>query len=189
MGSYRLQRQRRLYYHRKSTTLSIAYDRTEVANARKFLGFNSRLGVSAYTYTTTGLNIFVRVRPCAMGHEVGSVYTWSGWKSEGIARGWWVQNSRDNEEIWRINIGYKDICEDVWFSVYVRDISGREAWDSNDGWNYSANLLSLNTTTYDPSDPAVLQYDQNKNKDTHFDEDNGEICEEQWLNVNHVSCC
>jgi len=188
-GSFILQRQRRQYYHRRSTTLSIAYDSAEKAHSRKFLGFNSRLGVSAYTYTTAGLNIFVRVRPCAMGHEVGAVCTWNGWRSEGISRGWWVKNLPDNEEIWRINIGYNEFCEDLWFSVYVRDSAGREAWDSNDGWNYTLNLLVLNTTTYDTSHPAVLQYEQNKNNGNHFDEDNAEVCEEQWLNVNHVSCC
>jgi len=153
------------------------------------LGGDAELYVSAYTYTTAGLNIFVRVRPCAMGHEVGAVCTWNGWRSEGISRGWWVKNLPDNEEIWRINIGYNEFCEDLWFSVYVRDSAGREAWDSNDGWNYTLNLLVLNTTTYDTSHPAVLQYEQNKNNGNHFDEDNAEVCEEQWLNVNHVSCC
>jgi len=184
-----LQRQRRQYYHKRSNTLSIAYDRAEKAISRKFLGFNSRLGVSAYTFTTAGINIFVRVRPCAMGHEVGCVYTWTQWKSEGVARGWWDKNLQDSEEIWRINIGHNEYCEDLWFSVYVRDGMGREAWDSNDGWNYTAHHLMLSTTTYETSDPAVLQYEQNKHNVSHFDDDNGEVCEEQWLNVNHVSCC
>jgi hypothetical protein len=185
LSSYLLQRQRRQYYHKRSTTLSISYDSVERASSRKFLGFNFRLGVSCYTETTAGVNIFVRVRPCAMGHEVGSVFTWTGWKNEEISRGWWVKNIQDSEEVWRINISYNEVCKDLWFSVFVRDSSGNEVWDSNDGWNYSANLDSLPTIYYRTNHPAVIQYEQTKETSRYYDNDTGEICEEQWFNVNH----
>jgi len=181
-----LQRQRRNFYHKRSRILSVVYDSIEKAHVKKFIGFNSMLGVQAYTVTQLGMNIFVRVRPCALGHTAGVVYTWTRWKDEHIAEGWWVMNSND-EEIWRINIGYNESCQNLWFSVFVRDTSGQEAWDSNNGWNYSLNLFDAPSTTYEQTHNAVIQYHESQKKQNYYDYD--ENCEELWLNVDHVSCC
>jgi len=180
-----LQRRRRHFYYKRSNTLAVAYDHTERAQAKSFVRFHSSLGVSAYGFTSAGVNIFVGVRPCALGHEVGAVYTWSKWKTEGWTQGWWVKNNT-NEEIWRINISHDEQCEELWFSVYVRDSAGNIVWDSNDGWNYSVDLFALNTTTYEVEHPAILQYEQNKNSQNNF---SYEICEELWMSPNATEIC
>jgi len=178
-----LQRQRRNYYHKKSRMLSIVYDSLEKASLKKFVGFNTALGVQMYTVTQLGVNIFVRVRPCALGHVVGAVYTWTKWRDEHTANGWWVTNTGD-EEFWRINVPNGETSGILWFSVFVRDNVGRECWDSNSGWNYSVNLLDAPNTTYEQNHDAVTQH-QSSQKRGAYELD----CEELWLNVDHVSCC
>lgn len=186
-----LQNQRRLYYHRRSNNLSIVYSSIEKAYAKKFVGFNSKLGVSAYSYISSGINIFARVRPAAIGHEVGAIYTFTRWQQRETAQGWWVENTPQGEEIWRINISYDERkCEEIWFSVYVRDSTGTESWDSNDGWNYAVNVLSMPSKTYDLIHPAVHQHEKNLSQKASpvYPEEEEDFVEEVWLNVNHVMC-
>jgi len=183
-SSTALQRQRRNYYHKKSPILSIVYDSMEKAHLKKFVGFNAALGVQMYTVTQMGVNIFVRVRPCALGHVVGAVYTWTKWRDEHTSHGWWVTNTSD-EEVWRINVPCPENGVILWFSVFVRDNVGRECWDSNNGWNYSVNLHDLPSTTYEQAHAAVTQYTEESLKYSALEYE----CEELWLNVDHVSCC
>ena len=89
--------------------------------------------------------------------------------------------------MWRINIGYNEWCQNLWFSVFVRDSSGHEVWDSNNGWNYSQNLFDAPQCTYDQGHSAVTQYLEGQTKQSYYDY--SEDCEELWLNVDHVSCC
>jgi len=183
-----LQKMRRYYYHGVAKSLSIVYSSIEKAQVKKFVGFNSKLGVSAYSYISSGINVFVRVRPPAMGHTVGVTYTFTKWREDHIAYGWWVEN-RAGEEIWRINISYDEsLYDEMWFSVFVKDSSGHEAWDTNNAWNYAANLLTIPIKTYDnTSDPAVLQHERNQlSKSDESEED--DFVEEVWFNVNHVMC-
>eukprot|EP01125_Pyxidicula_operculata_P009551 TRINITY_DN3145_c0_g1_i1.p1 TRINITY_DN3145_c0_g1~~TRINITY_DN3145_c0_g1_i1.p1 ORF type:complete len:251 (+),score=27.49 TRINITY_DN3145_c0_g1_i1:8-760(+) len=144
-----LQKKRRLFYHYQSKKLSVVYkEEIEKVYAIRFMGSRSSM-VSAVGLTNLGINITVRVRPCALGHTVGAVYTFNGWRTTQKSHGWWVRNEKE-EEIWTINIWHdeEDPNEDLWFSVFAKDDAGNEAWDANEGWNYSVNLLNIESKTY-----------------------------------------
>jgi len=175
-------------------SLSIVYCAIEKAQVKKFIRINPKIGVSVYTYVYSGVNVFVRVRPPAMGHTVGIRYTFTRWRKENIAYGWWVEN-QNNEEYWRINISYdEEKSEEMWFSVFVKESSGQEAWDTNNGWNYTAHLPSIPLNTYDECHPAIRQHEETRqypkthkksNRDS-SEESDEDFIEEIWLNTNHA---
>jgi len=167
---------------------------------KKFNRINLKLGVSVYTYVNSGINVYARVRPPAMGHTVGIRYTFNRWKKEKLTYGWWVEN-QNNEEVWRINICYnEDKSEEMWFSVFVKDsFSGQEAWDTNNGWNYTAHLTNIPLNTYDECHVAIRQHQQTrqypqshkkyKREETSEETDDSDFIEEVWLNnTNHILC-
>jgi len=189
-----LQKKKRFFYHSVAKSLSIVYCAIEKAQMKKFNRINHKLGLSVYTYVNSGVNVFARVRPPAMGHTVGIRYTFTRWRKENITYGWWVEN-QNNEELWRINISYnEDKFEEMWFSVFVRDSSGQEAWDANNGWNYTAHLSNIPLITYDECHPVIRQHQQTrqypkshkKYKREESEETDEDFIEEVWLNTNYI---
>jgi len=131
--------------------------------------------------------VFVRVRPPAMGHTIGIKYTYKRWKDENYAFGWWIEN-QNNEELWRINVPCDENTEEeMWFSVFVRDSSGQEAWDTNNGWNYTAHIDNIPVVSYDETHPAIQQHKAQmrnlltQNQDMEESED---FIQEVWMNTN-----
>jgi hypothetical protein len=175
-------------------SLSIVYCAIEKAQVKKFIRINPKIGVSVYAYVYSGINVFARVRPPAMGHSVGIRYTFTRWRKENITYGWWVEN-QNNEELWRINVSYdEEKSEEMWFSVFVKDSSGQEVWDTNNGWNYTAHLSSIPLNTYDECHPSIRQHEDTRqypkthkksNRDS-SEESDEDFIEEIWLNTNHV---
>jgi len=187
-----LQKKKRFYDHSVAKSLSIVYCAIERPHLKKFIGAKDKLGVTVYSYVSSGLNVFVRVRPPAIGHTIGIRYTFNQWRGENITYGWWVQNEND-EELWRINLSYdEEDFEEMWFSVFVKDSGGQEAWDTNNGWNYTAHIHDIPVMTYmDAAHPAIQQHTRNfqYNRITETESESEEdFIEEVWLTTYHIPC-
>jgi len=194
IGLLCFRKKKRFFDHSIAKSLSIVYNAIEKAQMKKFIRINPKIGVSVYAYVYSGINVFARVRPPAMGHSVGIRYTFTRWRKENITYGWWVEN-QNNEELWRINVSYdEEKSEEMWFSVFVKDSSGQEVWDTNNGWNYTAHLSSIPLNTYDECHPSIRQHEDTRqypkthkksNRDS-SEESDEDFIEEIWLNTNHA---
>jgi len=193
-----LQKKKRFYYHYVAKSLSIVYFAIERAQLKKFIGTNAKLGVAVYSYVSSGLNVSVRVRPPALGHTIGIRYTFTQWREENVTYGCWVQNEND-EEVWRINVTFnKETDEEMWFSVFVKDSTGQQAWDTNNGWNYTAHIHTIPVNTYtNETHPTIQQHYQTrqylpsheKMSEKVEAEEEEDFIEEIWFNTSPSILC